>query len=584
MSFRAKHTSPLQAPINDGRQVQEWYASDAEAEVLRRETAGLLSVTLNPRQRCDLELILNGGFSPLSGFLGENDYGCVVSHMRLEEGRLWPIPVTLDVSEVVSTSVSTGDRIVLKDPKGSLLAVMTVTSKFRPDYAHEALQVFGTTDQFHPGVRDTVMRQPVCLGGPVKGLERDYHHDFTDLRLSPFQLRAWFRERGWERVVAFQTRNPMHRAHVELTQRALQGQAGGLLLHPVVGTTKPGDVDVHTRVRCYRAVLDRYPADRVKLAVLPLAMRMAGPREALWHALIRSNFGATHFIVGRDHAGPGQDVTGKLFYEPLAAQRLLESLNDELPIQILAFPPMVYSPGRGVFVSTSELEPDEPSVDISGTELRRLLGSGEDLPPWYTYPEVERRLREASRDARRGCVVFLTGLSGAGKSTIAESLKAQLMEFEGRVVTMLDGDEVRTVLSAGLGFSKQDRDANILRIAYVATEVARHGGIAICAPIAPYAGARLAARTLVSSVADFIEVYVSTDIAVCERRDVKGLYAQARAGLLKQFTGIDDPYEVPLSPELRLDSELASPRFLANEIIELLRKRGVLDRRDARHG
>jgi len=561
-----------------GGVLKELYVSSDLAAELRPGSRALPHIVLDHRHLCDLELLLNGAFSPLDGFMQEADYREVVDRMRMSDGLLWPMPVNLDVSEAIAAPLSVGDDVVLRDTQGTALAVLNVSDMFRPDKQREAQNIYGTQDPCHPGVADLLSRGGVYLGGRLRGLQPPAHQDFTDLRLSPGALRAWFDHQGWHRIVAFQTRNPMHRAHVELTRRAMDAVDGRLLLHPAVGRTKDGDIDAHTRVRCYRALLSHYPKDAVKLSVLPLAMRMAGPREAVWHALIRKNHGVSHFIVGRDHAGPGVDASGKPFYGALQAQVLLDDYKDELGIKVLAFPPMVYSPVRSAFVPSDKLTPGEVVSDVSGTQLRGHLRQGTPLPEWFTYPEVARVLRQRYPPAsRRGCAIFFTGLSGAGKSAMAQVLMAHLLEHTGRQVSMLDGDEVRRTLSAGLGFSRADRSANVLRIAYVAAEVVRHGGVAICAPIAPYADDRARARAMVEEHGDFIEVHVNTSLAVCEGRDTKGLYAQARSGVLKNFTGISDPYEIPANPDLVLDGSEGTPVELAAQIIAEMKRRSLID-------
>lgn len=561
-----------------GGVLRELHISRDLAVELRRGSGALPHIVLDHRQLCDLELLLNGSFSPLDGFMREADYQNVIDHLRMADGTLWPMPVNLDVSEAMSAPLSVGQDVVLRDSQGTALAIMSVSDIFRPDKKHEAQQVYGTQDRGHPGVADLFARGAVYLGGRLYGLQPPAHHDFRDLRSSPRALRKWFDEHGWDHIVAFQTRNPMHRAHVELTRRAMDAVDGKLLLHPVVGRTKEGDIDAHTRVRCYRALLSHYPADAVKLSVLPLAMRMAGPREAVWHALIRKNHGVSHFIVGRDHAGPGLDASGKPFYGARQAQELLEVHKEELGIKVLAFPPMVFSSARSAFVPADELNPGEAASDVSGTQLREHLRRGTPIPDWFTYPEIARVLRQRFPHAsRRGCAIFFTGLSGAGKSATAQALMAHILEHTGRQVSMLDGDEVRKTLSAGLGFSRADRSANVLRIAYVAAEVVRHGGVAICAPIAPYAEARTRAREMVEEYGDFIEVHVNTSLDVCEERDTKGLYAQARAGVLKNFTGISDPYEEPVEPDLRMNGATGTPADLAAQIIAEMKRRSLID-------
>ncbi|HKT28910.1 bifunctional sulfate adenylyltransferase/adenylylsulfate kinase [Dyella sp.] len=561
-----------------GGVLRELYLPAAEAEALKRRSASLPQWTLNQRQLCDLELLLNGGFSPLQGFLGRANYDGVVNEMRLADGTLWPIPITLDVDEAFAAKLSENAQISLNDTQGTPLAVLTVEDVYFPDRIEEARRVFGTTDRTHPGVAELLDRTgSVYLGGRVQGIQPPPHYDFASLRLSPRELRDWFHQHGWHRIVAFQTRNPMHRAHRELTLRAAEKVGAKLLIQPSVGRTKPGDVDHYTRVRCYRALLEHYPPGLATLALLPLAMRMGGPREALWHAIIRKNYGASHFIVGRDHAGPGKDSEGKPFYDPYAAQQLLAKHQEELGIEVVPFPAMVYAANRDTYVPQTEVRPDDEVRDISGTELRRRLHNGEAIPEWFTFPDVVKILRERHpAHARQGLALFFTGLSGSGKSTLAQAVVSRLLETSSRPVTVLDGDEVRRHLSKGLGFSREDRDANITRIGFVASEVVRHGGVVICAPIAPYANARAEARQLVEAHGRFVEIHVSTPLEICEARDRKGLYAAARAGKIKGFTGIDDPYETPATPELRIDTSQVSVAEAANKVIEWLQAQALV--------
>jgi sulfate adenylyltransferase len=545
----------------------------------RAEAARLPAWDLTPHQLCDLELLGNGGFAPLTGYLNPADYASVLAHARLASGELWPIPVTLDVSESFGSDLEIGQRIALRHPEGMPLAVLTVESVYRPDKEAEARAVLGTTDVAHPWVRhlrDAV--GPVYVGGAIELVELPAHHVFRRHRHTPAELRTQFAERGWKTVVAFQTRNPLHRAHVELVRRAAeQSGADGILLQPVVGRTRPGDVDEFTRVRCYDAVLPHFAPKPALLSLLPLAMRMAGPREALWHALIRKNYGATHFIVGRDHASAGNDSNGRPFHGPYEAQELVARHATEIGIQVLPFEELVYLASADLYVTRSEVPGNAEVAALSGTELRRRLRDGIELPSWFTYPAIERELRKRHKSrAEQGFVVFFTGLSGAGKSTIANIVLALLEERGPRQVTLLDGDLVRKHLSSELGFSREHRDLNVTRIGFVAAEIARHGGAAICAPIAPYAAARRVVRETVGEAGGFIEVHLSTPLEICEERDRKGLYAKARAGLLKGFTGIDDPYEAPAAPEIRIDTARATAEEAAQRIVAHLEKEGFL--------
>jgi len=538
----------------------------------------LPSWDLNMRQVCDIEMLLNGAFSPLEGFLSEADYRGVLSEMRLTSGVLWPMPITLDVTEQFSAKLKTGDTIALRDAEGVLIATMEISSLWRPDFDAEAKAVFGTTDQKHPAVNYLKTRSnPVYLGGKLRGVETPGHYDFKHLRDTPKELRDRFQKLGWRRIVAFQTRNPMHRAHQELTFRAAKDVEANLLIQPVVGMTKPGDVDHFTRVRCYEHLLKAYPEQTTALSLLPLAMRMGGPREALWHAIIRKNYGCTHFIVGRDHAGPGADSTGKPFYGPYDAQELMKKHEKELDIVMVPFKNMVYVEDKAQYFPEDEIEKGTRTLDISGTELRRRLQEGAEIPEWFSFPTVVAELRRTHPPRhKQGFTVFFTGLSGSGKSTVANALMVKLMEMGGRPVTLLDGDVVRKHLSSELGFSKEHRDLNIQRIGYVASEITKNGGIAICAPIAPYSATRKRVREMIEPLGGFIEIHVATPIEVCEGRDRKGLYAKARAGILKGFTGIDDPYEVPEKPELRLDTTESTPDMSAHVIIVKLEALGFI--------
>jgi len=524
--------------------------------IIRKESISLNSITLNNRQLCDIEMLLNGGFSPLQGFLGKSDYESVVENNRLSNGIVWPMPITLDIPEKLSKNISTGDRLVLRDHEGVALAILNITDKWHPDLSKEAEYVFGTNDRTHPAVDYILNRSNIVyVGGNIEGLELPRHYDYQKLRHSPLELRSQFENMGWRKIVAFQTRNPMHCAHKELVSQACREIGGTLLIHPVVGMTKPGDVDHYTRVRCYNKIMSKFPKDTAKLSLLPLSMRMGGPREALWHAIIRKNYGCTHLIVGRDHAGPGKDSKGNVFYGPYDAQAMVEKYADEIGVQMVPFKLMVYVKEKSKYMPFDKVPESLTKLNISGTDLRIRLEKGEEIPEWFTYSDVVDELRNAHPPKnKRGFTIFFTGLSGSGKSTIANALLVKLLEHGRRRVTLLDGDIVRVNLSSELGFSRKHRDLNIQRIGFVASEITKNGGIAICAPIAPYESVRKYNRELVSKVGSYIEVHVSTPLEKCEERDVKGLYAKARKGIIKGFTGIDDPYEVPKNPELTIDT------------------------------
>ncbi len=546
-----------------------------EQEELRAAATHLPSIQISERAVCDLELLATGGFSPLDGFMGQKDYERVLGEMRLANGAIFPIPITLPVD--AQAPVKLDSDVVLRNAKNELLAILTVEEIYSWDRVAFAQQVFGSEDLRHPLVAESHRWGPLNVAGRLRVLQLPSHYDFQDIRLTPAQTRERLSGLSSDNVVAFQTRNPLHRAHEELTKRASQEVDGVLLLHPVVGLTKPGDVDHYTRVRAYKALAEHYyEPDRILLALLPLAMRMAGPREALWHALIRRNYGANYFIVGRDHAGPGNDSTGKPFYGPYDAQELVGKYSEELGVGMVPFSELTYLPDEDRYEEASRIEKGTRTASISGTQVRDdYLNRGRTLPAWFTRPEVADILAETyPARHKQGVCIWFTGLSGAGKSTTAEVLTTLLLE-RGRQITELDGDVVRTHLSKGLGFSKEDRDTNIRRIGYVASEVVRHGGVAICAAVSPYRATRNDARAMVGSDR-FVEVFVDTPLEVCEQRDVKGMYAKARRGEIKEFTGISDPYEPPQSPEITLDTVGATPEQNARRILAYLVEKGFV--------
>ena len=552
--------------------------NDQSKDILKKKSINYPSWVLTDRQICDLEMILNGGFSPLGGFLGKDDYESVINDLRLNDGRLWPIPIMLDVTSEFAQSISIGNKITLKDKEGFSLAIMEITDIWEPDRIKEAKLVFGTDDDSHPGV-DYLLNEcnPLYVGGTLDCIDFPHHYDYQHLRHTPEVLKQKFQEMGWNNIVAFQTRNPLHRAHVEMTLRAIKEINANLLIHPVVGMTKPGDVDHYTRVRCYNHVLDKYPDNSAILSLLPLAMRMGGPREALWHAIIRKNYGCTHLIVGRDHAGPGNDKDGNPFYGPYDAQELLLKHQAEIGIQMVPFKFLVFLPDQNSYNPIDEVPDGIDYKTVSGSELRKHLDEGTDIPDWFTYQEVAKELQKSRPPKEeRGFTIFFTGLSGSGKSTLANGLLIKLLENGSRPVTLLDGDIVRTHLSSELGFSKEHRSLNVRRIGFVASEITKNKGIAICAPIAPYKKDRRFNRKLISKLGGYIEIYVSTSIDKCEERDVKGLYKLAREGVIKEFTGISDPYEAPENAEIIIDSSGIAPEKLVDQIFHKIKKIGYI--------
>ncbi len=569
-------TDHLIAP--HGGKLTDLLVAQDRADEIKLQSGKWHSWDLTGRQLCDLELLLNGGFSPLTGFMTRDDYEGVCKDMRLADGTLWPIPITLDVGEEFARSLHEGDRVALRDPEGVLLAALHVQEIWKPCREAEANAVFRTTSPAHPGVNYLLRRSnPFYVGGRLEGIRLPSHYDFRSLRLTPLELRTEFARLGWKRVVAFQTRNPMHRAHQELTLRAAKEVEANLLLQPSVGMTKPGDVEYYVRVRCYQALLPKYPRDTVRLALLPLAMRMGGPREAVWHAIIRKNYGSSHFIVGRDHAGPGKDEHGKPFYGPYEAQELLRAHEQELGVAMVPFRMLVYLEDQDAYVPEDEVPKGARTLNISGTELRKRLTEGRPLPGWFTFPDVARELQRAYPPReQQGFTLFFTGLSGSGKSTIANVMRVKFLEMGGRPVTLLDGDIVRKHLSSELGFSKEHRDINVRRIGFVASEITKNGGIALCAPIAPYEAIRKSVREMIEPYGGFMLVHVSTPLEVCEARDRKGLYAKARAGVVQQFTGISDPYEPPDHADIRIDTTELSPEEAAQQIFLHLEREGYI--------
>jgi len=551
---------------------------DERKRLLKDLSLSLPDITLNERHLCDLELIAAGVFSPLDRFMTRSDYESVLDRMRLQDGTLWPLPVTLDVSENTARSLEAGQSVTLRDPEGFLLAVMHIEDLWPVEREKEALRAYGTRDPHHPGVDYLFHRcGDYYVGGALEVLNAPLRFDFKHNRFTPREVRAMYQKLGWKRIVGFHTRHPLHRPQFEMTLHAMRQTGANLLLMPVVGMTKPGDFDHYTRVRCHKAMAHHYPPDSHILNLLPLAMRMAGPREALLHAIIARNYGCTHFIVGHDHAGPGKDRDGNAYYAPEAARRAAEERADEIGVAIVPIEELVYLPFEDEFRFANQVPEGVQTIAMSGTDLRDRIGSGRRIPSWFTFPEVIAEIRRSyPPPRRRGFTVFMTGLSGAGKSTIAQVLFAKFLEKGDRPVSLLDGDIVRRNLSSKLTFSKEDRDINVRRIGFVASEITKNRGIAICAPIAPYETTRREIRQVIEEYGGFFEVHVATPIETCERRDRKGMYAKARAGLIKGFTGVDDPYEAPENPEVVVDTTELTPDEAAQQVLVVLGQRGYI--------
>ena len=536
------------------------------------------SLTLSLKQQCDLEMIANGAFSPLSTFNNQKDYEEILLNNKLSNGLVWPIPIVLDVPDQFLKSLDKNEYISLRNAEGFLLAILKVNEFWAPDKKEEANSVFKSNDPNHPGV-DYLFNHTNnnYISGELVPIQENKYFDFTHLRKSPQEVRDFFRLNNWKDVIAFQTRNPMHRAHYELTKLAMDEHNSKLLIHPVIGMSKPGDIDHFTRVKCYQHIIKYYPENSVELSLINLAMRMAGPKEALWHAIIRKNYGCNRIIIGRDHAGPGVNAEGKPYYQPYDAQELIAQYQEELEIKMVPFKEMVFAKNKKTYLPLDKIEQDDPIEKLSGTQFKELLQQRTEIPTWYSFPEVIHELRKRfPKLHNQGLTVFFTGLSGAGKSTLANAIMYKLMETEDRPITLLDGDIVRQHLSSELGFSKEDRDIHVKRIGYVASEITKHGGVAICAPIAPYSNTRKVVRNMIDEVGSFVEIHVATPLSVCEERDTKGLYKQARAGKILDFTGVSDPYEEPENPEITVDTSDITVEESSALILDKLRSLKLL--------
>jgi sulfate adenylyltransferase len=561
--------------IMDDTTIVNLLVDDAQHQVLKKLTSTLPDVILNERQICDFELLVTGVFSPLTGFMTRVDYESVLDRMRLSSGDLWPVPVCLDIHDTLAGTLEAGQSVVLRDPEGFLLGVMTLEDIWPVDKENEAMAVYGTRDPAHPGV--DYLRSKCgshYIGGPIQALNLPIHPDFPQIRLTPAEVRERFRKLGWHRIVGFQTRQPIHRPQFEMTIQAMQKARANLLLLPAAGIPGPDDFDHYTRMRCYQKVGTHYPPNSHLLNLLPLAMRMAGPRDAVLHMIIGRNFGCTHFVIGHNHASPGNDSSGNPFYPADRAEALASEAARELGIDPVFFEEMVYLPFDDEFCLASEVNGSRETISFTGKDIRDRIRKGKKIPDWATFPEVIQELdRSYPSPARQGFTIFFTGLSGAGKSTIAKVLYARFLEMGTRPVSLLDGDIVRRHLSSELNFSREHRDINVRRIGFVASEITKNRGIAICAPIAPYQRTRDEIRKAIEHYGGFFEIHVSTPITECEKRDRKGMYAKARAGLLKGFTGVDDPYESPKTPELRIDTSHITPEEAAREVLLLLSRK-----------
>ena len=561
-----------------GKTLVSFHLSADELSEYSELSNNISSLTLSLKQQCDLEMISNGAFSPLSTFNNQKDYEEILLNNKLSNGLVWPIPIVLDVPDQFLKSLDKNEYISLRNTEGFLLAILKVKEFWAPNKKEEANLVFKSNDLNHPGV-DYLFNHTNnnYISGELVPIHENKYFDFTHLRKSPQEVRDFFRLNNWKDVIAFQTRNPMHRAHYELTKLAMDEHNSKLLIHPVIGMSKPGDIDHFTRVKCYQHIIKYYPENSVELSLINLAMRMAGPKEALWHAIIRKNYGCNRIIIGRDHAGPGVNAEGKPYYQPYDAQELIAQYQEELEIKMVPFKEMVFAKNKKTYLPLDKIEQDDPIEKLSGTQFKELLQQRTEIPTWYSFPEVIHELRKRfPKLHNQGLTVFFTGLSGAGKSTLANAIMYKLMETEDRPITLLDGDIVRQHLSSELGFSKEDRDIHVKRIGYVASEITKHGGVAICAPIAPYSNTRKVVRNMIDEVGSFVEIHVATPLSVCEERDTKGLYKQARAGKILDFTGVSDPYEEPENPEITVDTSDITVEESSALILDKLRSLKLL--------
>ena len=561
-----------------GKTLVSFHLSADELSEYSELSNNISSLTLSLKQQCDLEMISNGAFSPLSTFNNQKDYEEILLNNKLSNGLVWPIPIVLDVPDQFLKSLDKNEYISLRNTEGFLLAILKVKEFWAPNKKEEANLVFKSNDPNHPGV-DYLFNHTNnnYISGELVPIQENKYFDFTHLRKSPQEVRDFFRLNNWKDVIAFQTRNPMHRAHFELTKLAMDEHNSKLLIHPVIGMSKPGDIDHFTRVKCYQHIIKYYPENSVELSLINLAMRMAGPKEALWHAIIRKNYGCNRIIIGRDHAGPGVNAEGKPYYQPYDAQELIAQYQEELEIKMVPFKEMVFAKNKKTYLPLDKIEQDDPIEKLSGTQFKELLQQRTEIPTWYSFPEVIHELRKRfPKLHNQGLTVFFTGLSGAGKSTLANAIMYKLMETEDRPITLLDGDIVRQHLSSELGFSKEDRDIHVKRIGYVASEITKHGGVAICAPIAPYSNTRKVVRNMIDEVGSFVEIHVATPLSVCEERDTKGLYKQARAGKILDFTGVSDPYEEPENPEITVDTSDITVEESSALILDKLRSLKLL--------
>ena len=554
---------------------------DVRGEELKQNSSQYASITLSARQVCDLELLMNGAFSPLQGFMSQAEYKSTLDHMHLPTGELWSLPITLDVTKKIAETLQIDNCICLRDLEGFMLAVIHVSDIWKADKIKEAEVIYGTTDESHPGVSYLLNEVgEFYIGGAVEGVQLPIHFDFETIRDTPTELRSLFKKHGWRKAVAFGSSKPMHRIHRDICLSAAKEVGANVLIQPIVGLGQPGDLEYHARVQCYQAILKYFPKHIAMLSLLPMAMRMAGPREAVHNAIVRQNYGCSHIIIGPEHAAPPDVRQGKKrFYKAGLAQEFFRKYQNELKIKMVIVNEMQYVPEQDKYRTVKDIVSENLHGEVyKDKQLYHSLECGLEVPSWFSFPDVIDALKRVCKPRyQKGVTLFFTGLSGSGKSTLANIVYAKFIEEGKRPVTLLDGDVVRQNLSSELGFSKEHRDINVKRIGYVASLINKNDGVAICAPIAPYAAVRQYVREENEQYGAFIEIHVATPLEVCESRDRKGLYAKARKGEIKQFTGISDPYEAPENPEIKIDTSQYSPVEAAQEIMLYLLREGYIE-------
>jgi len=551
-----------------------------ESERLKKDIPVNCIVTLTQRQLCDLEMILNGALNPLAGFMNEADYNSVLENMALSNSLLWALPITLDITKEQLDSFNGASQIGLCDEEGFMLAVMELESVWKANKEVEAAKVYTTDDRSHPGVEYLFSQvKEYYIGGEVTGMQLPTHYDFESIRHTPEALRNEFKKSGWDKIVAFHTSKPMHKVHYDITTNAAKSIGANILIHPLSGVGKPGDMAYYSRVHCYQAIMQYYPKYLAMLSLVPQAMRMAGPREAIHNMIVRQNYGCSHFIIGPEHTSPpGVRSGNQRFYERYSAQKLVSEYQNKLDIKMHPVEEMGYSETRRIYVPCKMVQEEKiETINYTEKDLNQALEHDQPVPDWYSYPEVISELSKVRLSRKhKGLTLFFTGLSGSGKSTLAKLVYAKFIEQGDRPVTLLDGDVVRTNLSSELTFSKEHRDINVRRIGYVASEITKNRGVAICAPIAPYENTRESVRKAIEEYGAFIEIFVATPLETCEGRDRKGMYAKARKGIIKNFTGISDPYEEPMNAEIKIDTTGSSPVECAQKIMLYLFKEGYI--------